>query len=431
MQKILLIVHDYFPNFFGGTEGYTHDLAHSLSDIGYEVMIYAQELGSKEKQELETEEYIEDGKVKVFKVHRAHGWSKTRLKDTVINPDNDEIFRKVIKDFAPDIVHVNQLIYNSLSLIDIVKENNIPLVYTVHDLWFRCPMVRGYLNDGPCLCTDEKASGTCSAIVIGGDPMVKLESMWARFIARLDWRNQRIKRNKITRDYLLKADQLIVPSDYLRKEVESFIKNKKEVIKIQHGTKVPPKELRKNIVNKDEVIFLFSSIAISKGFGILIDTFKEISDKYDNFKLLVAGKYVEGDPHLDKYMNMLDEMKNGEYIGPYKPDEKYNIFSKANVGIVPSVWDEIYGLVLDEALAMNRFVVVSNRGALSERVTDNKNGFIFDPDIEGDFYNKIATILENPEEVIDEKIIKENKTWRSQKEHVEEILEVYKKVLDE
>ena len=230
MKKILLIVHDYFPNYIGGTEGYTHDLAHSLAERGYKVMIYTQELQSETKNELEVEKYKE-GSVTIFKVHRKHVLQKTEFKKTYFNNENDQVFRKALSDFSPDIVHVQHLIYNSLSLIDIIKEANIPIVYTVHDLWFRCPMVKGYLNDGPCLCTDNKASGICSAMVSGGDSMIKIQNKLIRFLARIDWRNQRIERNKVIRNSLLKADRLVVPSEYLKREVTNFINNQKEVLK--------------------------------------------------------------------------------------------------------------------------------------------------------------------------------------------------------
>ena len=128
-------------------------------------------------------------------------------------------------------------------------------------------------------------------------------------------------------------------------------------------------------------------------------------------------------------MKRLRKLKNAEHAGKYEPKDKYKVYSKVNVVIVPSVWNEIYGLVLDEALSTNRFVIISNRGALPERIINGKNGLIFDPDKKDDFYNKIKMILENPRDFINEERIKETKTWLNQEEHVNIVTGIYKSLI--
>jgi glycosyltransferase involved in cell wall biosynthesis len=74
----------------------------------------------------------------------------------------------------------------------------------------------------------------------------------------------------------------------------------------------------------------------------------------------------------------------------------YGVMSHADVIVVPSVWREPFGLVAAEAMALERPVVVSDRGALPEVVDHGNAGAVFDPGVEGSLSGCIADILANP-----------------------------------
>jgi glycosyltransferase involved in cell wall biosynthesis len=71
----------------------------------------------------------------------------------------------------------------------------------------------------------------------------------------------------------------------------------------------------------------------------------------------------------------------------------YGIMSRADVIVVPSVWREPFGLVAAEAMALERPVVVANRGALPEVVDHGRAGLVFDPEVDGSLAEKVAETI--------------------------------------
>lgn len=49
---------------------------------------------------------------------------------------------------------------------------------------------------------------------------------------------------------------------------------------------------------------------------------------------------------------------------------------------------------LIESMSYHTLVLATNRGGTPEMITNGKNGYIFDPDIDGDFEEKLALVLE-------------------------------------
>jgi len=79
-------------------------------------------------------------------------------------------------------------------------------------------------------------------------------------------------------------------------------------------------------------------------------------------------------PHIDN--------KQIRYIGPANMKKKINLFSGARAFLNPIEWEEPFGMVMIEAMAVGCPVISFNRGAAPELIVDGKTGFLVD-DVEG------------------------------------------------
>jgi glycosyltransferase involved in cell wall biosynthesis len=66
------------------------------------------------------------------------------------------------------------------------------------------------------------------------------------------------------------------------------------------------------------------------------------------------------------------------FNGSYHVDQLHTRMARIDWSIVPSVWWEIFGLVISEAWMFGKPVICSNVGGMAERVTDEVDGLHFE-----------------------------------------------------
>jgi glycosyltransferase involved in cell wall biosynthesis len=102
--------------------------------------------------------------------------------------------------------------------------------------------------------------------------------------------------------------------------------------------------------------------------------------KYANINLKIAGKHYSGakddywreciEPHIDG--------QRIDYVGFLRGHERQAFLANARALIVPSLFDEPFGMVVIEALACGTPVIAMRSGALPELVQHGVNGFLVD-----------------------------------------------------
>lgn len=465
-MKILFVVHDYWPKFNAGVENHVHYLAEALSKKN-EVFIFTTEPYSQDE---EHEIYFEK-KVKVIKIHTKEN-KPVNIQETYLNNRLDKIFASYLDEIKPDVVHIQHLIRLSLSFINTVKERNIPIVYTLHDMWFECPYFRKYKNKKNCVITKKNLSDCnhCLEIMVPPPKYVetikpiglkaKLRKYPLVFNALKAVRNTPVlkdifwvliknisqirsgqflkrptkshieERNDLFRKYFEKVDVFISPSKFLAKEAIKFGIEKNKILVIPHGIPVADKNLKniiKTYTKSSKINFGFTShITEDKGFFRLLNDFERLSKKYKNIQLSIYGSYDKNDRVIKKALAGLNPPMH--YQGIYDSKDTGKILNEIDVLVAPSLWNEIYGLVVDEALLYKTPVIISNRGGMPERVEDGKSGFIFNPEEKNSLYNKLGKIAEDPTVLND--LQKNLPKVKSIGKYSLEVEKIYKKLLD-
>ena len=439
-MKIVQVIHDYWPNYKLGAENYTHDLAHQLAENQHKVLIFTVEPGAlKEKKEI-----YQEGKVKVTKIHFPK-FKSYFFKQTFLSPKMEKYFEEFIKREKPDIVHLEHLINHSLGYAKILVKHNIPFIYSIHDYWFKCPYIRAYSPQG---CSD------CTACI---NRKLKKQGWRGMLLKTLSWSQAGLKKREKSFKYLFdQTARVIVFSDFVKNQLIDFGVSSEKIMKVRPGLNSKlinlqisfPKDSAKSSSQLDQTDRSADPIPIrfgflghgnpSKGLELLINTFfkliRENKKTNKNFakppQLFIFGKYSELSSKTVRKLKEMAKNKNVFLEGLYNHTQDLaKIMQKIDVVVIPSLWNETYNLVLDEARVFRKPVIVSNRGALPERVNHLKDGLIFDPQKPGSLTKALAQFINNQDLV--SQLAKNSPPVHSMKEHSKKIQNLYRKILKE
>ena len=201
-MRILQVVHQFLPKYSGGTEVYTADLMRRLRDRGHELAL----LTGGDRPDNTTWEGIPVTVVPGGL--RGPGGPGALFLATFGSWDAEDMFRKLARDFRPQVVHFQHLLGLSSKLPAFARKAKVPSVATLHDYWFTCPKSQLIDEHGdPCSgphwgvnCVRCAAARLDSPLVAKAAPLLA-----PAFMLR-----QRTVRNAYRR-----VDRLLAPSDFL------------------------------------------------------------------------------------------------------------------------------------------------------------------------------------------------------------------------
>lgn len=152
------------------------------------------------------------------------------------------------------------------------------------------------------------------------------------------------------------------------------------------------KSIRQSLgIMEKNVILAVGQFIDRKGFDILLKAFTKISNN--------SGLYFVGGEPTIQYLDIIKKynIKNVHFIGFIGKEELKLYYSAADIFVHPTR-EDIWGLVINEALAAGLPVVTTNRcGAGLELIKNNENGFLVDVDDVDKLSEKIQIILNNEE----------------------------------
>ena len=153
----------------------------------------------------------------------------------------------------------------------------------------------------------------------------------------------------------------------------------------------------------DEIVFIFvARLVPEKGIKELLEAFTEIVSTSKS-KLIIVGNKLYGENIEDPFLLDLKEIacKKKEdiiFTGFMPPERLSSFYSIADVGILPSIYDEPFSLSALEYMASGLAIVVSDAGGFPEMVGDN--GIIVKRDNLKDNLSKVMqSFIDNPAQI--------------------------------
>lgn len=150
------------------------------------------------------------------------------------------------------------------------------------------------------------------------------------------------------------------------------------IANIYHG--LDPKLYNPNFDTNEEYVAYMGRIIEPKGLHLAIEVIKQYNQTTASpLKLKIAGKHYAEHSKDSYWQNVISPELNDmiEYVGFKKDTKAKNEFlCNAKGLIIPSLFEEPFGMVMIEALASGTPIVGLNSGAIPEVIAENKTGFV-------------------------------------------------------
>ena len=195
------------------------------------------------------------------------------------------------------------------------------------------------------------------------------------------------------REFLIKnSSGIFCVSNFIRnKFLEGISIKVNNVFTIYNGVE----RMVENIPLKKKEIIFVGRLVPEKGLHLYVDSINQIASKYKEWKFYLIGSKNLSDLKLtSKYA--YDYSKKFNDIGPNTYNTGYLSYNEvqkkiqsASIIVIPSIWDEPFGLVVAEAMSNGTAVITSKVGGIPEIISNN--GILL-KDINT---NKITKSLEN------------------------------------
>jgi len=384
-MRVLCACHQFFPEYYTGTERYTLDLAKQLQRMGHyvSVLTYATKAFGAQPPvgtAISRWTYEYEG-VPVLALRHLDFDRRGGLPGVSFKLEDSVIFQE-IKQFLGeesfDLLHCIHPMRTGAA-IRAAKENDLKVVLHLMDYWMICPRVTLQRLDGS-LCDGPDHGQNCAIFCYQDSGMAK----------------QLLKRYADSVETLGMVDAVLSHSRFL---IEMFNQSGVETRGFVHCPNgfdyANVKFNDRGRDRGDTVAFGFiGTILPHKGVEILIDAFKRVAA--DNVRLKIYGGYFEEHEYHSRLLAKAEGDKRIEFCGDYDLNNIARVLEEINVVVVPSLWYENAPLVISTAQAFGIPVIATRLGGMKEMVVDGVNGFTFRLGDAEDLADKIRLLAAKP-----------------------------------
>lgn len=417
-MRILHVSHRFVDTARRGSELYTYGLGCSLAGRHDVAVLYTSPKIAAGR--------LESGRVgglQTFVLGCAESWEEAKLRGR--SRQAERAFTNVLREWKPDVVHFQHLLFHSLRLPATAAEMGVPSLLTLHDFWLLCPQI--HLLDHRQRISWPINRRNCIACC---EATIRRKYSWRRLWG---WEPTLLVRKVLRAWYLTRGrprqvtrvfrdvNLFIAPSRHVRDRFVEEGLSPSSVVHCGHGISHdlrPAGYMRRPFRGGLLRCGFIGTVAAYKGIEVLLGAFTKIG----NASLTVYGKAAH------QYTIRSSDGKV-RFMGEISDAQKAEAFSQTDVLIVPSICSESFSLVTQEAFLFGVPVIASDMGALREMVEDGRTGLLFRVgDIE-DLRSKVEHLASNPDEV--RRLAANVPRVKSSTEHTAEIEELYDRVLSE
>jgi glycosyltransferase involved in cell wall biosynthesis len=393
-MKVLIVHNRYRPTAPSGEDAVVDQESTALMSRGHEVVLFQRR-----------SEEISD-------------WSPLRRATLPVRVLWSEDSRRAITEsliqFAPDVVHLHNIFpLITPSILYACRDAAVPVVATLHNYKLGCASGT-FFRDGR-VCHDCLGGSSFPALAHGcyrGSAALTAPVVLGSWLHRSAWRNM------ITAYIFISAAQRDLLAPVGLPADRSFVKH--------NFVPVPPPT---EMITKHQVAYV-GRLDEAKGAPFLMGAWDAFRARHPSspLRLVVVG----GGELAAAVSRWAEQHPSVTIAGHVSRQEVFQILAQARAVVVPSQWEETFGMVAVEAMAAGTAAIASAHGAFPELVTAGSDGALFPPTDVDALVDILADIDDHPQRW-DEYGQQGRQTYRSRftpDAGIDRLLEIYRFAVD-
>lgn len=369
----ILMVTDFFHPFLGGVEQHVWHLSTTLRQRGHDIVV-----ATLWREGLPEYEEIEG--LRIYRIptlfRRRQGQSGDQVRPwapPLPDPQAVRALRRIVAREQPDIIHGHDWL--ARSVLPLKRSSGAGLVMSLHYYTLPCAKKSLMRNDAPCAGPSLRACLPCAAGHYGrlrGLPTAIGALTFGPVEARLV-------------DMYLPVSQAtaagngLVGGPHPYRVVPNFLNRPRHT---------EPACLDRFVRALPAAPFLLfvGDLRPLKGIEVLLRAYGRLDDPPP--LVLVGKRSAISPPTLPPGVLFLENWPNAAVL---------EAFRRCTIALVPSIWNEPFGLVVIEAMAQGRPVIASRVGGIPEIIRDGEDGLLVPPGDVEVLAATIQTLLADPD----------------------------------
>jgi glycogen(starch) synthase len=340
-MKIFHVLHGFSPELTGGTERVVEALARAMIAQGHEVSVVC---GSLEVANTDRVDELDHDGIRVLRLHRDdlyfESWFKT------YHPGVSRTLLRLFQEERPDVVHVHHWLRLTSDIARLARSTGARVVVTAHDYFTVLARVVRRAGDD---------------LIVVPDP--------AEWMSDLEAEEEFELHRRDFFDELSAADVRMAPSAaHAAGLLELAPGEFGEIVVSPPPLLSVPSRLVREPVRGGNLLVTWGSIYPDKGLEIVMDAMRAAGG---DWKLQILG--VAHDPEYEAEIRNFSTGIDVTFSGAFDDSDLPKI--EADYAVLPSICEESYGLVMDEAQALGLPVIASDLQAYREHCQESSCAF--------------------------------------------------------
>jgi len=256
------------------------------------------------------------------------------------------------------VVHIENLNGLPLPLVPELEERALPTVLSVHDFTLFCRKPHLIERGSERFCNYSQDLDRCAICLSDVDP---------------EQREHQADYRRGGAAALESATAVVYPSDFLRRQFEALYPRRREA---QIEAVIPPATSRPAPLTRradaSPRIAFVGGAHFHKGGALVAPTIERILKHAPG---AVGFVYGSGDGPLTRQLRRTKGIRVRGYYGQGRLPSLL-VRDRITVAVLPSIWPETYGLVVDECLSIGVPMIAFDHGAVADRLRCWQTGFL-------------------------------------------------------